>query len=236
MSDSKVVKIVCVVNDYEIFDKVVKSNEYLRECKIFDYNNVQENLSIPLRYNYFIDNNVDLSSDFWIMFVHQDFGLMESPDFLKKLDPESIYGAIGAKLYKGLFWGKRPNTNDFGFKNTLKLIKGQILQGNNDSNLKKYGLKLFNQAEVDAVDCCCIIVHSSLINKYNLRFDEKLSFHLYAEEFCYSAKFNHEIKTKVVPFKCYHLGKGNINQEFQRSAQYLKEKFQIPQIPSTCPN
>lgn len=236
MSNSELTKIVCVVNDYAVFDEVVKSNEHLRGCEIFDFDNTKENIFIPVRYNDFIEHHIDDKSDFWVMFIHQDFGLMENTEFLDKLDPQNIYGAIGAKLYNGIFWGKRPLTGDFGFKRTLKLIKGQILQGNGDLNFRKYGLKIFNQTDVDALDCCCIIVHSSLISKYQLRFDENLGFHLYAEEFCYSAKLNHKIKSKVVPFKCYHLGKGNIDEEFERSALYLKEKFKIPQIPSTCPN
>ena len=46
---------------------------------------------------------------------------------------------------------------------------------------------------VDTVDCQCLIVHSDLIKKYHLRFDEHLQFHFYAEEFCIMASEKYNI-------------------------------------------
>lgn len=34
----------------------------------------------------------------------------------------------------------------------------------------------------------------------------------------------------------YHLGKRNKNEDFQKSADYLKDKFKIKRIPSTYKN
>lgn len=224
-------KIVCVVNNYNIFNKVVKNNENLKNCEIVDYDNTTENIAITKRYNDFIKNYVKADSDFWVAFIHQDFGFQEDlGSFLKKMDKKHIYGAVGATLYKGLFLGKE------GFKTSIALILGKILQGHNDFNFTKRGHKVIFPMTVDTVDCCCIMIHSSLINKYDLRFDENLSFHMYAEELCYRAKKDYKIKTKVIQTNCYHLGVGNLNEEFQKSAQYLKEKFKIKRIPSTCKN
>lgn len=225
-------KIICVVNDYETFDKVVKHNENLANLEVIDFDNSKENIAITKRYNNFIDRSVsNCEEDFWCLFIHQDFGCEEniSPR-LEKFDKNCIWGAIGAKLYKGLFFGRE------GFKKSISINWGQIKQGNNDFNFKKYGRRIFGQKTVDAVDCCCIIIHSSLIKKYDLRFDENLSFHMYAEELCYRAKKEHKIKTKVSQIKCFHLGRGKIGEEFFKSAQYLKEKFKIDRIPSTCRN
>ena len=226
------IKIVCIFNKTEIFEKVVKNNEYYKSAELFTYDNTQENKPITKCYNDFISNNVlNSDEDFWCLFIHQDFGINEDIDPLfEKLDKKFIYGAVGAKFYKGIY------INRNGFKRFHVVNYGKIMQGNNDFNYYEYGLSVKNPKKVDAVDCCCILMHSSLVRKYKLQFDENLSFHMYAEELCYSAKKNHKIKTKVVQMNCFHLGRGELNEEFQKSAQYLKDKFNIKRIPSTCPN
>lgn len=233
-------KIVCVYNNKEIFDKVIQTNENLKDCKIFGYDNTSENTAITKRYNDFIKKNVTPLSDFWVVFIHQDFGFMQDVNkLLEKLNKKHIYGAIGVTLHRGLFWGKTEiieGRQKWGFKDSIALTWGRILQGNNDFNFKKHGRPVFFPFTVDSTDCCCMMMHSSLINKYTLRFDENLNFHMYAEELCYRVKHEHKIKTKVVQIKCYHLGKGNIDEDFQKSADYLKEKFKIKRIPSTCKN
>ncbi len=222
-------KIVCVVNNYEIFNKVIKSNENLQNCEIFDYDNTKDNIAITKRYNDFIENNITEDTNSWVLFLHQDFGINENIDsWLKNLNPNNIYGAIGVTLHKGIFFGKE------GFKKSIVLTWGRISQGNNDYNFKRHGRRVLFEKSVDTIDCCCIIIHSSLITKYKLRFDQNLNFHMYAEELCYSAKHKLNIQIKVKQMKCFHLGKGNLDEEFQKSAQYLKNKFQINRIPSTC--
>ncbi|MFA7659084.1 MAG: hypothetical protein WCY19_06605 [Candidatus Gastranaerophilaceae bacterium] len=226
-------KIICVYNNPKIFDKVVKNNEHLKNCEIFAYDNTVENISITKQYNRFIEENIKaaarggrLEKDFWCLFIHQDFGMMEDINpILEKLSTNNIYGAVGSKFYDGFLFRK----------NGFNINYGRILQGNNDFNFHEYGVKVKRPKTVDSVDCCCIIVHSSLVKKYNLHFDENLDFHMYAEEFCYSAKKNYRIKSKIVQMKCFHMGTGNLNEEFQKSAQYLKEKFNIKRVPSTCP-
>lgn len=238
-------QVICVYNNQEIFDKVVINNENLKNCKFFVYDNSKENIAITKHYNHYIENighgiiddaPMD-TNDYWCLFIHQDFGILENIDpILKKLNKNNIYGAVGIKILKGLFFGKCGTKRKLGFKNELKLTFGRILQGNNDFNFQKHGLKAFLQPSVNAIDCCCILIHSSIIKKYNLRFDENLDFHMYAEELCYRAKQEHNIKTKVVQLKCFHLGKGHVDAHFQRSTQYLKAKFKIKNIPSTCAN
>lgn len=229
-------KVICIFNNQEIFDKVVKYNENLKSCDIYSYDNTRENVAITKRYNDFIDSNID-SEDFWCVFVHQDFGIMEDIDkMLEKLDKSCIHGAIGVKIYRGIFIGKKGKDGHIGLKRHFALTWGEIQQGHNGFNFTTYGKKVSYQKGVDSIDCCCIIMHSSLIKKYNLRFDENLKFHMYAEELCYSAKKNHRIKTKVVQMKCFHLGEGSLNDEYNESVKYLKDKFKIKRIPSTCPN
>lgn len=229
-------KIICVFNNQEIFEKVVKNNENLKNCDIHSYDNTNDNVAITKRYNDFIDKNID-SEDSWCVFIHQDFGFMEDIDrVLDKLDENCIYGAIGVKIYRGIFIGKKGKDGHIGLKRHFALTWGEIQQGQNGFKFKPYGKKVSSQKIVDSVDCCCIILHSSLIKKYNLHFDENLKFHMYAEELCYSAKKNHRIKTKVVQMECFHLGEGSLNDEYNESVKYLKDKFKIKKIPSTCPN
>lgn len=230
-------KLVCVYNNRDIFFKVVKNNDNTKNCELYEYDNTLDNIPITKYYNKFIDDNIE--SDSWVVFIHQDFGFMENVDLvIEKLNPNYIYGAVGVKIFKGLFWGKKHDVVGVkrGFKTELKLTIGQILQGDNDFGLKKHGRLALFQPTVDAIDCCCIIIHSSLLKKYNLRFDEHLSFHMYAEELCYRTKKDYKIKTKVIQTKCFHLGKGCFDEDYKKSTQYLKEKFKIKKIPSTCPN
>lgn len=236
--------VICVYNDKKIFTKVVQDNQYLKDTEIFAFDNTTENISITKRYNSFIEENIMAAAedgrtltDSWLMFIHQDFGIMEDiTPILERLNPNYIYGAVGVKIFKGFFYGKRGLDKRLGFKDELKITLGRILQGDNDFGLKRHGRIALFQPTVDSVDCCCIIFHSSLIKKYNLRFDENLNFHMYAEELCYRAKHEYGIKTKVVQMKCFHLGKGDLGKEFEKSAQYVKEKFNLKSVPSTCPN
>lgn len=239
-------RVICAYNDKKIFSKVVQNNEHLNDAEIFAFDNTTENISITKRYNSFIDENIAVPAagghreeDFWCVFIHQDFGIMEDiTTILERLNPDYIYGAVGVKIFKGFFYGKKGLDRRLGFKDELKITLGRILQGGgkDDFGLKKHGRIALFQPTVDSIDCCCIIMHSSLIKKYNLKFDENLNFHMYAEELCYRAKHEYKIKTKVVQMKCFHLGKGCLNEEFEKSAQYVKEKFNIKSIPSTCPN
>lgn len=225
-------KLVCVYNDKELFEKIVKNNDFTRNCELFDYDNTVDNTPITKHYNQFIEEN--MNGDSWFVFIHQDFGFMENVESItEKLNKNYIYGAVGVKIFRGIFWGKKEKGR--GFKTHLKLTIGRILQGDS-FGLKRHGRPALFQPTVDAIDCCCIMIHSNLIKKYNLRFDEHLSFHMYAEELCYRAKKDYKIKTKVIQTKCFHLGKGCLNKDYQKSAQYLKEKFKIKKIPSTCPN
>ena len=106
---------------------------------------------------------------------------------------------------------------------------GEILQGNND---EKVGNRIIGAKNVITLDCCCIIIHSSLL-KNKLRFDENLDFHMYAEDLCHSAK-KLGIPSKVIQFECRHLSGGNRNEALTASAEYVKKKHKLWRISSTC--
>lgn len=233
-------KVICVYNKPEIFEKVIKTNENLQDFEIISFDNTQINTPITKHYNNFIKEQILDSpdnNDFWCLFIHQDFGLIENiTPKLEEFKPEAIYGAVGVKLFRGVFFGKKSQNSHLGFKKYLAVEYGRILQGNDDFNFTYYGREVNAPVKVDAVDCCCIILHSSLIKKYNLQFDENLSFHMYAEELCYRAQKEFDIPIVVAQLNCFHMGKGSYNEEFQKSTQYVKNKFNIERVPSTCIN
>lgn len=76
-------------------------------------------------------------------------------------------------------------------------------------------------------------MHSSLLRKCELRFDENLCFHMYVEDMCYAAK-QQGILSKIVQFDCRHLSHGNMGEELDKSADYVKSKYNIREINSTC--
>lgn len=233
-------KIVCVFNKQEVFEKIVKDNVSTKTCEVFAYDNTNENVAITKRYNDFIEKNIaknanikdsDSNAGFWCVFIHQDFGIQEDIDLLlNNLNKNYIYGAIGIKFNYPILL-----STDEGFDTSKIIIYGMIAQRINNDFIS-FGEYIKEPTTVDAIDCCCIIIHSSIIKKYNLRFDENLNFHMYAEELCFRAKKDYQIKTKVVQMKCFHLGMGVLNEEFRNSAKYLKNKFKVNKIPSTCPN
>ncbi|MGC8979252.1 glycosyltransferase [Caldisericum sp.] len=211
----KKIQIVSVVNDYTIFNDFIKYNPFMNKYAIFIYDNVENNIPITQRYNNFIETNMQLDS--WIVFCHQDFAFLENvEEKINNLDKNFIYGVIGAVWEDG----------------SIKLY-GQINQGYNGKWIK-HGEFIDTPKIVDTIDCQCIIVHESLITRYKLRFDENLSFHQYAEDFCLNAKYNHGILTKAVQFECKHLSFGKLSDSFYNSINYVHKKYSNKKFAGTC--
>jgi len=261
---NKNIEIVCVSNNLETFNKVVQSNPNMNSYTITMFDNSTENIGISKCYNNYIEKTVAPKADFWIIFCHQDFGFNEDPyNKIQNLDTKSIYGAIGTRnFYSIMKWIKGEISQKLGYYQSFKInlkglfskeiklfniqryeqqsgiikrkLLGQINQGQNGSDFNKLGKKIKFPQTVSSVDCCCLIVHSSLINKYNLRFDENLNWHMYAEEFCINCKKKYNISAKAVQFDCYHLGIGNLNEDFYACANYVKEKHSLSYLKTSC--
>ena len=80
-------------------------------------------------------------------------------------------------------------------------------------------------ARVDCFDCQCLIVHSSLVKKYGLRFDEKLLFDMYVEDFCVNAFEKYGVISRTIKIECTHFSRGSINARFHSSLDYVREKY-----------
>jgi hypothetical protein len=224
---TEAVQIITVVSKFEIFEEMIGKNPFMNRYPIQVYDNTVENLGIPKRYNDFIDRAMDDNA--WLIYCHQDFGFSEDPyRCIKDLDKNGIYGPIGAARKRGLFIRQGKITF------SKKVLLGQILQARNDDNYFPHGIHLDRPRLVDTVDCCCLIVHSSLILKCDLRFDERLGFHLYAEDFSLNALRTCGARTRAVQMAAHHMSFGDTSRDFHSSLEYLKAKYRGLNFVGTC--
>lgn len=189
--------LISVFIDRGLYASCVTSNPFVQNnplINIFGIDNTIDNQCISKRYGQFLDS-YDYSVPAWFVFCHSDWELREDiTPLLETLDSESIYGPIGAILHKN------PDSS------LVREYRGQCLEKKRDgSNTRQQRCQLTNTGVlVDTLDCQCVIVHSSLVEKYSLRFDEKLNFNLYVEDFCINAKESYGIESKILNVRCCH--------------------------------
>ena len=205
-------QIISVVRDFNMYNQLIKDNPfYPIDTNFICFNNNDENLTIPIRYNSFLES-YDYSNEDWFIFCHEDWELKENLEKrLNKLDKNSLYGVIGTSLN----WNGH---SDYTY--------GEIENSNKDgSNLIKIGNYNNELVEVGTFDCQCLIMHSSVVEKYGLRFDKKLTWDLYVEDFCIFARENHNIPSKILQLKCQHYSFGKITERFYKQYTYLQKKY-----------
>ena len=169
--------------------------------------NTRENKSIPVRYNEFIDS-LPKQADAWCIFCHDDLEFLDW-GFAQMLDSyprDAILGPLGAK------------DNDT-HKQLVQRAEAKDTNG--------------EMMQVDTLDCMCMICHSSIFSR-GVRFDEKLQWHLYVEDFCIAAKLRLGLNTYVIPVNCIHHSDGQVNKEYLRHQHYLSRKYRGSQYWGTC--
>ncbi len=203
-------KVISVVRDFAMYDACVKNNSFFTGAELFPFDNRTENKGVSARYNEFLDA-YDYSRPDWLMFCHEDWKLLEDYRVrLSELNKETLYGSIGV----------------FVCDNTSTEVRGAIAHSDKDgANKEKAGYAAPTGTPVSTFDCQCLLVHSDLIQKYHLRFDENLLWDLYVEDFCIAAKENHNISSQIVQLACYHLSQGNIQPRFFKKLAYLRQKY-----------
>ena len=216
--------IVSVVRDFEMHKKCIASNPFCKNANVIVLDNRKENAHISVRYNRFIDGLCP-NDDQWIMFCHEDF----QPDediipLLSELDQDAIWGPIGAVLTYRKSWipGGVPF---FSFHGRIT----ESEKNGDNPHLTGDGLT----GTVDTLDCQCLIIHSSLLCKTHLRFDENLSFDLYVEDFCALAREKFNIPTRILLFRCHHWSRGKLMPRFLDQLNYLTRKYPTSEYPST---
>ena len=213
-SMNPIITLFSVVRDIELYNACIRGNVFCRGADLQFIDNNAENKAIPKRYNDFI-NSFDFSKPAWMIFCHEDFEFREPlAPLLENLPRDALYGPIGCAR-KGVF----------PFRHQVFL--GQIEEMNRDGSGKPWtvGRHVAPLMKTETFDCCCLIVHSSLIKKYNLRFDEELPFDLYVEDFCATAKVKHGIRSRILPFKATHHSGSKASDRLYRHLPYLREKY-----------
>lgn len=207
---SNKIQCISVVRNDAMYDKCIRNNPFCREMSLTVFDNNLENKGISARYNEFLEHD---ANEGWLIFCHEDWQLDEDIlPFLEKADPRRLYGPVGSFV-------KECRHSDF------IVTKGRVIQGNkdfSDERMLKIGPK---EGRVDTFDCQCLIVNSSLIRDYKLRFDENLTFDLYVEDFCVNAYERYGIESYVLPISCHHYSLGTITERFYASLAYLRDKY-----------
>ncbi len=213
------VNFITVVNNWQMYDKLIKENLFIKDRSDITtnvYNNVEENKFISVRYNEFL-NSFDYSEESWLIFCHNDWELLEDiMPILFELDKGCIYGPSGSKLYKE------------GDKYTGHLIGICSEKTKTGEGFRKISIVEDNM-EVDTLDCQCVIVHSSLVEQYSLRFDENLEWDLYVEDFCINAKEKYNIIINAIVFDCCHWSnvfKDGVPNSYYKTLEYINKKYQ----------
>ena len=210
--------LISVVRDFDTYAGCVSRNNFLSSIERFAVDNCLRNEPIPVCYNRFLDE-YDYAKESWFIFCHEDFEFQEDiVPLLERVDKNSLHGVVGAA---------RKGFAGFG----MQVIYGNMTEVNRNGSggMWQPGRSIARPVEVDAFDCCCLIVHSSLVKKYGLRFDENLFFDLYVEDFCALAKVKHGIRSYVHPVKCCHHSGSRPTDRLFRHLPYLKEKY-----PGNC--
>ncbi len=216
MSDKCV--IVSAVRDFDMYRRCVSDNPHNRGLSFIAADNRTRNEHIATLYNRLLDE-FDYSSPTWIIFCHEDFEFLESiAEKVCALDVGAIYGPIGGRLLCRRRWmlgGMWPGE-----------YVGSVLQSEKDGSRQVViGSVAPTGTIADALDCQCLIVHSSLIQTHRLRFDEHLSFDLYAEDFCLGAMVEYGIATRILSIKCHHYSYGKLLPRFFEQKEYLDAKY-----------
>lgn len=205
-------QIISVVRNFDMYNKLVFNNQFYGDDANFAcFDNNKENKYISVRYNEFL-KNYDYSKEDWFVFCHEDWELKENLELrLKNLDKNFLYGPIGMSCGR---WFNSP------------VLLGSIEQSDkNGANIFKLGTDEQSTDVVGVFDCQCLIVHSSLVQKYDLKFDENLSFDLYVEDFCINAREKHDVFSKILSLKCQHYSHGTVGDRFYVQLNYLRNKY-----------
>lgn len=207
-------EIVTVVRDYGLYNRWIRDNPHCRGSRLVVFDNRKTNLPIPVHYNAYL-NCYDHSRPAWILFCHEDFELRENLIERVEFFPKDCLNGFVGSVRKGAF--------GFG----MQYILGNMMDAQKDGCGGEWRVarRIHGPVEVETFDCCALLVHSSLVAKFDLRFDERLEFDLYVEDFCATAKVKHAIRSLVQPVECCHHSGSHATARLYRHLPYLKSKY-----------
>lgn len=218
--------VVSVVRDSDMYLRCLVKNEMLKSAEYHEISNRSENKGVAERYNEFLDG-YDYTRPAWFVFCHEDFEPREDfPQLLSRCDPNCLWGPVGTRVTVRRKW--------FLGGNWCGEIFGNFEESDKTGEMWiRSGRNIPDGSEVDAFDCMCLIVHSSLVRRHHLRFDPILTFDLYVEDFCMNAKGSHGIQSRLLPFYCRHWSHGTVTARYHRLRSYLFAKYPHDEIFSS---
>lgn len=208
--DKVKVSVASVVRDVAMYERCVLQNPYFEGAELVMLDNRVENLTVTKRYNDFLDSVED---DRWVVFCHEDWELKENIlSVVEKLEKDRLYGPIG------VFIEEKKNVD-------VLIMKGRVEQSAKDGGKTILIRGKETEGRVDTFDCQCLILHSSLVRKHSLRFDENLRFDMYVEDFCVNAYEKAGVESHAVRIACHHHSEGKLSQSFKDSVEYVRQKY-----------
>lgn len=213
--------VISVVRNFDMYNKCIADNPYLNGCELVAIDNRTRNDGLSQLYNQFLASRA-AGEDAWYVFCHEDFEMNEplSP-LLQTADKFVIHGPCGARrkcIFPISYWE----------------VAGRITETWKDfSHPHPVGKKRKAGLLLDTLDCMCLVVHATVCQ--NLRFDEKLTFDLYVEDFCASALVKENIPTRLLNMKCtHHSTRTELPQQYYESNSYLNTKYRTTCFAGTC--
>ena len=205
---------ISVVRDFAMYDKCVRNNPNCAKAEFISVDNREKNEGIPIGYNHFLDSR-PIDEEAWYVFCHEDFELKEP--FGPKLD----------ELNRNQLWGPIGAATEVKCRVFHKwVLRGQIEECRKDGTQHRMvGASVELGTLVETFDCQCLIVHSSLVQRFRLRFDEHLTFDLYAEDFCIAAKEKADVPSCILPVQACHWSGGSVQPRYYEQESYLNGKW-----------
>lgn len=210
--------ILTVFRNEHMFNNFFLLNTGILRYKITGIDNREINLGLPRIYNDAIEKY--LQNDTWLFFVHEDFEIKGALDHIFDLDPHAVYGSFGIKMEKDI---------PVGF--------GKHICSNKDgSNAVEVGIPVEDEfIEVQSLDCQSILLHTEFLRNHpELRFDENLTFDLYAEDLCIRAGCDLGLSVRVFPLEFQHYSHGKITERYHSGLKYIENKYPNYGIPGSC--
>lgn len=197
-----------------MYDKCIRNNPCCAGCELLPIDNRERNEGIPRGYNKALDSRPSCE-DAWYVFCHEDFQPLEDlKNCLADCETNALWGPIGVVTERRFLvycqWFLQGE------------VEGCSRRG---ENIIRIGRAVDKGRAVETYDCQCVIVHSSLLQNTGLRFDENLTFDLYAEDFCIAAKEKFGVVSRILPMKARHWSDSTAAARYYPQLDYLNRKW-----------
>ncbi len=211
------IKLVTVFINLEMYHRFFTANANVTYYELIGIDNRSFNRGLPKIYNEVIERYIN--DDCWLFFTHEDFEIKRDLSVIDSLDSGSVYGTFG-----------------INFEHDAPVGYGNHVCSNKDgSSPVDVGKEILDAVKVQTLDCQSILVHTSLLKQYPLlRFDEQLTFDLYAEDFSINAQEKHGIDVKVFPLKFQHYSHGKVTAMYHEGLRYLARKYPSVAVAGSC--